>query len=113
MLLSLASKTFFSESKNYINAFKVRSRLSDFFKHIHPDQMVQAPVSILPQRLKLKMKICVPLKTSIPISMPLTKKSPSKAKLSNFISVKRQIIRVVNFSPSTLNSRNSIPSRLE
>ena len=34
-------------SKNYTSQFKVRSRLADFFKHIHPDQMAQAPVQSL------------------------------------------------------------------
>ena len=34
----------FSSTVNYANTFKLRSRLSDFFKHVHPDQLQQAPV---------------------------------------------------------------------
>jgi hypothetical protein len=40
----------FCASKNYVSQFKVRSRLADFFKHIHPDQMAQAPVPLRPPR---------------------------------------------------------------
>ena len=43
----LFQRVFFSTTKNYVNALKVRSRLADFFKHIHPDQMVQAPVLLI------------------------------------------------------------------
>ena len=54
----LIKKAFFSTTKNYVNALKVRARLADFFKHIHPDQMVQAPVFFMIFfRLKLKMRI--------------------------------------------------------
>ncbi len=35
-----------SSSKKYTSSFKLRSRLAEFFKHIHPDQMNQAPVTI-------------------------------------------------------------------
>jgi hypothetical protein len=47
----------FTATKNYINQFKVRSRLAEFFKHIHPDQMAQAPVSLLSSRPKSKTRI--------------------------------------------------------
>ncbi len=33
-----------SSSTKYTSSFKLRSKLAGFFKHIHPDQMNQAPV---------------------------------------------------------------------
>lgn len=48
MLRKLLTKTLipnFSTVKNYTSTFKIRARLSDFFKHVHPDQLTQAPVS--------------------------------------------------------------------
>jgi len=44
MILGYHARRFFSNNKNYTSQFKVRSRLAEFFKHIHPDQMAQAPV---------------------------------------------------------------------
>ena len=60
MLISSLMRIVFYDSKNYINAFKVRSRLADFFKHIHPDQMSNAPVLVLLCRPKSKTKTCAP-----------------------------------------------------
>ena len=31
-------------AKNYSSTFKLRARLAEFFKHVHPDQLNQAPV---------------------------------------------------------------------
>ncbi len=42
-MLSICLKYHFC-NRNVATIFKVRSRLADFFKHVHPDQMNQAPV---------------------------------------------------------------------
>ena len=60
MLLLLSLRVACASSKNYINTFKVRSRLSEFFKHVHPDQMAQAPVifpSISDKNKRLKSPV--------------------------------------------------------
>jgi hypothetical protein len=45
-------------TKNLSNTFKIRSRLAEFFKHVHPDQMNQAPVILIfYRRQKLNNKI--------------------------------------------------------
>ena len=43
MLNSLKLAFNFS-AKNYSSTFKLRARLAEFFKHVHPDQLNQAPV---------------------------------------------------------------------
>lgn len=50
----------FTAPKNYVSHFKVRTRLAEFFKHIHPDQMAQAPVLTPPLRPKSRMRTCGP-----------------------------------------------------
>ena len=37
---------FFNTAKNYSSPFRIRSRLTDFFKHFDPDQLHQAPSRI-------------------------------------------------------------------
>jgi hypothetical protein len=50
----------FTIPKNYVSHFKVRTRLAEFFKHIHPDQMAQAPVLPPPLRPKSRTRTCGP-----------------------------------------------------
>ena len=42
----------FSTSKSYASTFKIRARLTDFFKHVHPDQLHQAPNRIKEENLR-------------------------------------------------------------
>ncbi len=43
-MLKILTSFYFCANKNYTSSFKIRARLSEFFKHVHPDQLAQAPV---------------------------------------------------------------------
>ena len=43
-MLKILTSFYFCTNKNYTSSFKIRARLADFFKHVHPDQLAQAPV---------------------------------------------------------------------
>jgi hypothetical protein len=44
MFKAISTLGIFGFAKNYSSSFKLRSKLAEFFKHVHPDQMNQAPV---------------------------------------------------------------------
>lgn len=50
-MFSTFLRTAFS-TKSYTSSFKIRSRLSEFFKHVHPDQLNQAPPKIKDENLR-------------------------------------------------------------
>lgn len=101
----------FCAPKNYVSHFKVRTRLAEFFKHIHPDQMAQAPVPPHTLRPKSKTKTYAHWKTSTPTLMPSTKKKPFRVNCWSSISARRPIIRDASSFPSHFNCPPLMPSR--
>lgn len=97
-----------SSSKKYSSSFKIRSRLAEFFKHIHPDQMNQAPVKYhLKFRQKLKMRICALLKISMSTSTQLINKNQFKESFLSFTFQRKLITKAKSFTHSTCSSHKS------